>query len=337
MAIALRKNKLRFVPRHVVVPPPPPPGGAARTGYEWFFDDFDYVVNRDDPGSLTDNPFTTRPGAPWDACKSLQFGETGAKGYLYTTTEIEGFPGIAPSVSGSGRVLCAEFLGASLGQTDCYLQIGSESGGVNFLPADIWIQFWVYFQNYGSQAGDANDMKFLYPSQTVYPRPANEMWLSVFKSNCLVPYSASAPPGSNGFFIVEHPELANWTGAPSWDAFKLSHTDANPPTPITENGWRLVRMHYDMSGVTVPGGIAEGWVRDYGSATFLKYMEWIHGAIVAGSQFNWPLPNNDGAKMLRLFTTTEGDFFLYMSDFAIAAGVNSGGNGVDDLPVYTQY
>ena len=158
-----------------------------------FIDRFEYVANRTESGAA--NAFRQ---AGWSHAKTQQ-ADTGAGDYLYTTTSIPGYTGAFPG--GGSRVLAIEALPATLQrQTDFYLQLGD--GSANYIPGDVWFQFWIYPQNYGNQRsryGTRN--KFLYVCNDAYPCHSH-LWMVGQGSNV---YSAtnSTPLGdpSNGEFF----------------------------------------------------------------------------------------------------------------------------------------
>jgi hypothetical protein len=91
-------------------------------------------------------------------------------------TSIPGYSGPFPGTN-STRVLAIEARPVTLqgdlpfAQTDFYLQLGGNSSAYDdYIPGDVWFQFWIYPQNSGSQIstyGTRN--KFFYVCNTDYP------------------------------------------------------------------------------------------------------------------------------------------------------------------------
>jgi len=353
-------------------------GTTAISGNEVFFDDFNYAIARNSAlYNRYNNPFVTSGG--WSDCKSVQFGEAGAHAYLYTTTTIEGYAGIMPGVSGTGRVLCFEQLsGTDQEQTDCYLVHGQEyTEGVSnpalleTIPADCWIQFWIYPQNSGSQTGHTKFGKLLYPSRaygTVGLADADGAgWLCDINAVKRLPLTIDAENTSSNSFYLESrcqyggfdqttglidPNLLQWR----WDQY-LGNDDSlldvfgqTVDSAIAENTWSLIRIHYDISNVGT--NTYQIYKRELGTPTFTLISEWVDGGTVSSQNVRiQPNQHVDGSyghaflKFLSTFgyysgspnVTSNTDSFIYFSDFAISAGTNSGGNGTTDLPTYTEY
>ena len=105
-----------------------------------FLDDFEYTVTRTDAGAAS---VFRQHG--WSGVKSMQSSPR-ANGYLYTATSVPGSTQKNPGRN-STHVLVIESLAQQLGlQTDFYLQYGvaEESSYDNFIPGNVWIQFWLY-------------------------------------------------------------------------------------------------------------------------------------------------------------------------------------------------
>jgi hypothetical protein len=139
--------------------------------------------------------------------------------------------------------------------------------------------------------------------------------------------------------------------------FKLSQVD--PDTGIMPGQWYLVRLHFDTSVVAESAGthLAEGYIRAYGDLDWKMMYRWQNGqdylpvvdGYGRGGTFNWNLKGSQrpdrqyGHRSISWPTTlantsaNTGNMRFYMSDFAMSAGPNSGGNGRDDLPVYNDY
>ena len=114
-----------------------------------FMDRFEYAVGRSDPNAAQ---LFIQNG--WSHAKTQQ--SANARGYLHTVTSIPGFSGAFPGTN-SSRVLAIEALPGTLnGQTDFYLQLGNGESAASddYIPGDVWFQFWIYPQNYGKQSPD---------------------------------------------------------------------------------------------------------------------------------------------------------------------------------------
>lgn len=225
----------------------------------------------------------------------------------------------------------------ALGQTDCYIQLGQEFGPLNAFGADIWLQAWVY-----EGVGDLVQTKFFYPTYDTFPRAPEQMWLLDLREFSDLPYDSYPPTGHNMHIMGEHGSsnnhlYADWQGSPYERWWRMGANDANPPSYLQGGVFKLVKIHIDISGLSQTGGIFEVWMRSMGDPNWTKTHDWTSGNIVAGSTFMWNLVNNNGPAAMRLFTTTDNDGSIYMADWAIANGVNSGGNGSSDLPTYLGY
>lgn len=305
-------------------------GGAVVPGDVLFFDDFDYTVERDTGDG---QPFITEGG--WGAFKDMRVSNPGAGGYLYTVSSIPGFQGSFPG--GSGRVLCLESRAGSeapevipgLTQTDFYLQYGEESTAVvGDVPGDLWVQFWIYQQNYGNQMSQYNrDDKWLYPTRTGYPGTAgNTNWLAPMGTAS--GETTGAPwtelgPGPDRFMRMGGPtaDFLEATEYPT-NATKLGHNLA-PGSYIHANTWTLVKLHIDISGAQ---GRYEAWLRPMGQGE-TKVAEWIGGQT---TYFSWPIAaqHRDGHRLLRMPTTMNHfDSWTYLDDFALATSEGA-------LPIY---
>ena len=141
-------------------------------------DRFEYAVGRSDPNAAQ---LFIQNG--WSHAKTQQ--SANARGYLHTVTSIPGFSGAFPGTN-SSRVLAIEALPGTLnGQTDFYLQLGNGESAASddYIPGDVWFQFWIYPQNYGNQVsryGTRN--KFLYVCNTAYPCHSH-LWMISQGSN----------------------------------------------------------------------------------------------------------------------------------------------------------
>jgi hypothetical protein len=288
--------------------------GGSEPGEIVFFDDFEYVVERDVPGARE-----TFQAAGWDWAKSEE--DEGGAGYLYTTTSIDGFAGTFPA-TGSTRVLALEARPTMYPpppdfpypQTDFYLQYGAEGGPLDTIPANVWIQFWVYLADTPSTPSQFNTRnKFFYPTASVDPPfpSADERWLFM---NGRQGFEAEAgAPADN--FLCMRPPAAFRSDADPVDANKLGQNLSSKQ--ILANEWYLVRLHVDISQSE---GVWEAWIRAQSEPELIKIAEWIGGVT---PNFTWSLPEEQrsGPRQLRIPTTVnEFDSWMYMDDLYFATG-----------------
>ena len=303
-------------------------------------DPFEYVVERDKPGASA----LFAEHGPWNGAKTYQDGRTGAKGYVYTTDTIPGHAARFPGRN-SKRVLCLEALPHKLrGQTDFYLQYGSQKGPLGQVPANVWFQFWIYINRSGRQVSDIVGGKFIYPSRDgVYPATNRNSqrgncyhWLFSLSSWSKEPFGVKGAKGQ-GFF-ANRPPNADFKAASEYptnrdklgpNVGKASGFTLNP------NRWYLVKVHIDTSGKSflVPAGQGayEVWMRQK-DQPWIKTSEWLGGKT---RNFTWPLlpQASDGNKTFRIPTTVGGttrnwaNYWVYLDDFTVATREAS-------LPVY---
>ncbi len=289
------------------------------------FDDFEYVVSRDDPAASSE--FMAHG---WTGCKTMQSGEPGARGYLYTADAIPGFAGTLPG--GGGRVLAIEALPGTLGfQTDFYLQygVGADPAYDNTIPANVWFQFWVYINHYGDQLSRIDEGKLIYSCNGTYPCQENR-WLFTFGAYSQPPhFDVLGAPSDLGAYLQHdasaapgHPIINPYSVDERW---KFGQDDISEYMAV--NRWTLVKIHVDTTG---PGGVYEAWMRPQGGA-WLKVAEYIDGVSPVG--FVWQC-SPGGSRVFRMPTTigsnTAGasyDMWMYMDDFAMATSEAA-------LPVY---
>jgi len=285
-----------------------------------FRDNFEYDVGREDPNAAS--LFVSQGG--WGFAKTYQSGEPGALGWLYTTNSIPGYPGSFPGTA-STRVLAVESRPATLrpeggmtSQTDVYLQLG-RTGGPAVIPANAWIQFWIYSNYYGNQLSTYADRnKFIYPCPGDYPC-TNGQWLWMTgKNGCNDPPTTSGL--SNEQFICIEAVTANRSNA-SDDAFRWRlGQNLNTSAKIRPNTWTLVKLHIDTSGSQ---GKYEAWLKTV-SGSWVKITEYIGGVTPS---FTWPI-TPFGQRLFRMPTVINyNDSWQYMDDFVIA-------ESDADLPVY---
>lgn len=295
--------------------PPPPPTGAGIV----LRDNFDYVVSRTDLNAA--NVFVNQ-NVGWTHVKTQQ-NASGAHGYLYTTNTIPGFTGQFPG--GGPRVLAMEALPSQLGgQTDFYLGMGN--GGLatfdNYIPGDVWIQFWIYVlrdATHPSSFGTRD--KFLYPCNGDYGCHTHKWMVMADSATYRGATEAAMWPRGN-------PSLGEffWVTRQSDGVSELINTTGDPDQPgnigpqsITEwvrpNRWTLVKMHFNTTRTT--GNSWEVWLKPQGSTLVTKVAEWI-GGVTPGFTWNIPAASVGGHRVMRMPSTVDHDFWIYMDDFVIA-------------------
>lgn len=281
-----------------------------------FFDDFEYVVGRDDPDA---NKLFVQQGK-WTGAKTKQSGGRG-NGYLYTVDKIPGFRAALPGID-SQRVLAIEALPHTFGfQTDFFLQygIGADPAYENVIPSNVWFQFWIYINHHGEQRSQIDTGKLIYPCDTAFPCRTNK-WLLTFGSWSQPPrYKSLGSPSKKGAFL-QHPASGSPIVNPSADPdnrWKLGQT--NTSQYMAANRWTLVKIHLD---TTTESAVYEAWMRPQGD-TWTKVSEWIDGVSPRG--FVWR--NTPGGHRVIRIPTTIGhadpkrrsyDSWIYMDDFAMA-------------------
>jgi PKD repeat protein len=296
-----------------------------------FYDNFDYVAGRDDP-----NVVRAFQNAGWAGAKTVQAGEPGARGYIYTTDHIPGYNGPFPG-SNSNRVLALEALPNTLGnhstgfwgdlQTDFYLQYGNSNGSRETIPGNVWFQFWIY-PNYYDDPNDQEDQlsgfdrrfKFLYPCNGNYPC-SRYNWLYMLGGTSDLPYFKELGTPSRDLYMQLHKESdIYFRGAPEGktNAHKLGQT--NIFDYIHHNQWTLVKLHIDTSTTS---GKWEAWIKPLGGK-WVKIANWFDGA----DRLTWKVADPGGHRILRMPTTlAKFNAWIYMDDFVIA-------KSEDALPKY---
>ena len=279
-----------------------------------FSDRFEYVASRSDPNAAQ---VFVQNG--WSHVKTQQ-NSSGAHGYLYTATSIPGYNGQFPGTN-SSRVLALEALPETLGgQTDFYLGLGNGSSSAydNYIPGDVWFQFWIYPLHSGSQTSIFGTReKFLYACNTDYPCHSH-LWMIMSGSltyNPANPYPLGDP--AQGQFLWA---LRNASGVSQINN-SLGDPDApgnigspNPTEWMRPNRWTLVKMHFNTTSTT--GNSWEVWLRPQGGG-WTKVSEWIPGR-TPGFTWNIPSASVGGHRVLRMPTTVDQQlvmsfffFFLY--------------------------
>jgi hypothetical protein len=316
--------------------------GTGSPGNPRFFDDFDYIVGRLDSGEAKTAAFTA---AGWSGIKDETTQPRRASGYIYTVTSIPGYSGQMPGLSGSGRVLALEGLPTTMGipsyggnQTDFYLAYGTAAGPQTNVPGNVWFQFWVYINDYGSQQSHwSNRNKWIYPNddgQASGDGTENAYLISLRPSS----QAGTAQPrgarsyvvnkiesGSGGTVVSNSPEGATYIGA------NLAPNDGY----IQPGRWELYKIHVDHASVN---GRYEVWRRPMGSQSWQKTTEWISGTTPGFTWITQP-GLRAGHNMFKIPTTwgtaqtadtTNYDCWVYMADFAMATREA-------DLPTYGSY
>ena len=318
--------------------PPPTTGGLI------IFDNFEYAVNKFDSGTAKQNAFIS---AGWSTAKDEQTRPDGANGYLSTVTSIPGYTGTFPS--GGSRVLLLEGLPTSMGdfsgasgtyqnQTDFYLELGN--GTDDYIPGDVWFQFWAYPQYYGNQLSSiSNRNKFLYPCNSSYGCHTH-LWIGHSAARADPPLLDPSPFGnpSQGdvlFGLTESAGLSNieYTG-PNYNPYATGNIGQQTLSEWPrENRWTLVKMHFNTTRTS--GNSWEMWLQPMGGS-WTKVAEWI-GGVTPGFVWDIPSGSEGGHRTLRMPSTwgtansndsTNYDAWLYLDDFAMATSESA-------LPTYS--
>ena len=311
-----------------------------------FFDNFEYVVNRGngttnrDPAALTDCSSFAQRG--WSWAKAINCNGS-YNGFLYTVepAAIPGHSGTFPGVA-SNRALAMEARPSYGGQTSFHLQYGNGEEAVyeDYIPGNVWMQFWIYIADSGNQRSQFNTRnKFLYPCNQAYPCH-NHKWLSSVEPNNALPDWAQVGVPSQGTMFMRTDingvyvdpatnapiSLVINDGVETYNYGKLGHTNNTDFFPITPNRWTLVKMHFNTA---ITSGVYEVWMRTQGG-TWVKTIEWVDG-VTPG--FTWQVhrAHVGGHKVLSMPTTmgsaTGWDSWVYLDDFAMA-------HSEAGLPVY---
>jgi hypothetical protein len=285
-----------------------------------FSDRFEYAVSRSDQNAAQ---VFVQNG--WSHAKTQQGGR--GNGYLYTVTSIPGFSGTFPGTN-SSRVLALEAKPVTLGgQTDFYLQFGSENTP-EMIPGNVWFQFWIYPQNHaasGQTSLRGNRNKFLYVTNDTYPSHSHK-WMIEEKCNSGNPLNQYDCPGVRPWLTLRQTDGVShisYTGPGSDDGNARSDELGmqNTAETLVVNRWTLVKMHLDTS---TTAGRWRVWLKPQGGQ-FVQVANWQHG--VGGLVWTIPADVVGGHRMLRMPTTVNDDYWYYMDDFVMATTEG-------DLPVY---
>lgn len=272
-------------------------------------DDFNYIANRGSGwNSTVDNPFVAN--GPWTNAKDLNTS-TGSAGFIYTVNPLS-IPGntINPCLS-SSRVLCLEALpGTYQRQTDFYLERNDLGNDANVLPAESWIQAWIYIPRSGAQMSEISD----YGGKLFYPCRGGHGSCTTM-SGLLNLRGAANHPNCNvidptvGFYPVDigsenrtdlHSMDETGTGCQGAGANQAARGPHNAANYFQYNTWYLIKYRLDTTGAN---GITQLYVRQYGGAWEL-WMDWQGGVTPATYQFAVdPANQGVGHDFFRLLTT----------------------------------
>jgi hypothetical protein len=233
-----------------------------------------------------------------------------------------------PMPGGGSRVLKMEVTPGET-QTDFYLQL---AGAAETIPGNVWFQFWIYSNHYGSEMGGVvSRNKFIYPSNNGYPSNTDK-WLFVISSASGVPFETT-PYGSSTAGQFAPITRDNTVGTVNYSA-------ANDPSnasklgpnlvPVSQgfvpaNRWTQVKVHYDTS--VANRGVFEVWLRPHGGS-WIKTTEWIGGVTPNFTWTGFPAGGHSAMRMPTTFPANAGSVntagaYYYMDDFAMATSEDS--------------
>jgi len=166
--IVVSDAELLLIEQTLAPPAPSPAPAPAPSPYPtgaFFYDDFNYVIDRDITNA---NALFTAQKTEYSRVKATnEAGENpDSGGNLYTVDSIEGFNGSFPNPT--SRALCMEARPDLYNmQTDFYIEVDSGDGTPLWSGDTTWWQFWVYIQN-DPTSGKVTNMrslqaKFFYP------------------------------------------------------------------------------------------------------------------------------------------------------------------------------
>ena len=298
------------------------------------FDDFEYVVSRDNsplPGERG-SAFVTQ--GPWTYAKAVNLTGS-ATGRLYTADSVPGYNGPMPGTNPTGRVLKMETPNAD-GGSDFYL--GHHGSSSEAVPGNVWFQWWMYINHhptgpYGPElSGLQNRHKFIYPTADTFPSNSNK-WLISLSSNPYSSLNVVAPfdnPTATGeaFVIMRDAMVGEVNYAPGGDnASKLGpNRQSLDNSYIAPNQWHLIKIHLDTTDSN--SGKFEAWIRPVGGE-WRKLSEWIGGVTPNFTWSGFPAGGHRGFRMPTTIGWSEasGGAYYYLDDFAMASSEES-------LPAY---
>lgn len=314
----------------------------AQAGDPWFYDDFNYQADETNIISNSNNPFVSVGG--WHGLRTGDTGNNGGFGTMRTIARSAFESRTGSNIWPGGDSNYALRIQAPNDRgVDINLWLGDENSDPNFIPADIWFQFWIYFNRYGTEADGEiyGRPKFLYPSIPGIYGTTQVRWMTMFSVDAhstICPNGACAPYGNpstaGGFWIdrefdasrIDKRYTALSPGGGNDNKFgpNLVADAAEGVHPFNE--WRLMRIHYDTSTTDYKW---EVWFRRY-AEPWLKTHEWINGVT---PNLVWT-GEPGGHRALKMPTTigyVDGpatNFYAYVRDFAIATSM-------EDLPSYS--
>jgi hypothetical protein len=293
-----------------------------------FFDDFEYAIARTATPTQLEDAFQL---VGWSGAIA-ENGTGFDTSYLYTATSIEDFSGSFPSGS---RVLGLEGYpnngnDTAFLQADYFVAYGDAGGAVGQVPADVWIQLWIYLQNSGSQLSSyPTRNKFLYPTMdggtgNTDPGqgPVTTPWLVLLGAQG---FEEAMGPREENYIAVQAFGAVRDTTAPDGNSNKL-YQNLTIAKKLTENAWHLVKIHLDTSTVD---GSAEAWICTAGDGGFTQVMDWRVG-VTANFEWDTYAETRDGMRVLKMPTTENadplnnpsrdgfGDNIKFIDDFAMA-------------------
>jgi len=312
--------------------------------------------------------------APYPASPGDVIGNNRGSGWIYTVDAIPGDPNPIPGAV-RRRALCIENYSTTLGTQD-EIRISYGSQATDTIPPDVWFQFWIYFPADPVWTSTFGNPKFIYPNKdsaiggTASYATDRLDWLVHLGIGSKVPsfvrenelgarYFKPFSEDSGSAMALYYPWTTVGHTNTGDENFNFKMTHVNPNTGLMPGRWHLVLLHFDTSVTAESAGthVAEGYMRPYGDLNWKMMYRWQNGQdyqpVIAGygrgGTFTWNLRGSQrpdrqyGHRSISWPTTlvqtdaSGGNMRFYISDFAMAAGVNSGGNGIDDLPVYNDY
>lgn len=280
-----------------------------------FRDTFDFVANRDE----NVKPLFGSRGWSTVKAENSDFGQGGAHGYIYTVDQIPGSTQSFPN--GVSRVLCLEAdRHRNLDwQANFYLQYGVPHG-LEVIPADLWVSFWIYNQNTPEQpCNNTSANKFMYVCSGDYPCQ-DEKWMLI-TSNWSGPYRDELSNGvqqgdvADLYFSISNGDkqgdVMDNQGSLAGAFYGSGELGDNLTDGlIPQNEWTQVKIHLDTS---TPDRKFEMWTRPL-NGQYTKVAEWINGVNCiftgrVGGHSTFALPG----------IVEVGNYYhLYLSDFIMS-------------------